>query len=73
MATEIVRLSALALELKRSKSSLRNDIRSGTFPAPISLGKRAKGFLRSEIDAWLVARAEARDAQKGGAGAEGAQ
>lgn len=66
MATEIVRLSALALELKRSKSSLRNDIRSGTFPAPISLGKRAKGFLRNEVDAWLETRAAARDAQKDG-------
>lgn len=33
-----------------------------TFPKPIPLGARARGFLLEEIDAWLAARAAERDA-----------
>jgi len=68
----IVRLAALAIELQRSKSSIRNDIKAGTFPAPIRTGKRSIGFLRSEVEAWLAARAAARTPSSG-SDAQGAQ
>jgi len=61
----IVRLAALAVELQRSKSSIRNDIKAGAFPAPIRTGKRSIGFLRSEVNAWLAARAAARTLSSG--------
>lgn len=37
-------------------------LKSGDFPQPIKIsGKRAVGFIESEIDAWLRARMAARD------------
>lgn len=43
-------------------------IKAGKFPAPIRLGARSVGWLRSECDNWLAERvAESRSAVKGGA------
>ncbi|MGO9060073.1 MAG: helix-turn-helix transcriptional regulator [Candidatus Binataceae bacterium] len=33
----------------------------GEFPKPIKLGTRAKGFLESEVQAWLAGRVTDRD------------
>ena len=30
-------------------------IKAGTFPAPVSLGEKAVGWVESEIDAWIAA------------------
>lgn len=38
----------------------RRMVKSGTFPQPVTLGRHAKRWLRSEIDAWLDARVKAR-------------
>lgn len=35
----------------KSKSSIWAAIKNGTFPKPIKLGRRAIGFLESEIEA----------------------
>ncbi|HEY2862777.1 MAG TPA: AlpA family phage regulatory protein [Casimicrobiaceae bacterium] len=68
MSTDtVVRLSALAVELQRSKTSIRNDVKAGRLPAPIRTGPRSIGWLRSEIDAHLEKLAAARSAQAGGA------
>jgi prophage regulatory protein len=32
--------------------------KKGTFPAPIYITERAKGWLESEIDAWIEERVE---------------
>ena len=39
-----------------SRSTIYERIKEGTFPAPISLGARAVGWLESDIDLWLAAR-----------------
>lgn len=41
-----------------SRSTIYDRIKAGTFPAPISLGAKAVGWIESEIDAWLNARVE---------------
>jgi prophage regulatory protein len=41
---------------------IRRLVRAGTLPAPIRLGTHRIGFLEHEIDAWLQAKAEERDA-----------
>ncbi|MBX3678543.1 MAG: AlpA family transcriptional regulator [Rhodocyclaceae bacterium] len=37
-----------------SRSTIYERIRAGTFPAPVSLGARAVGWVESEISDWLV-------------------
>lgn len=43
---DVLRMTAL------SRSSLYRRIASGTFPAPVSLGGAAKGWRRSDLEAW---------------------
>ena len=40
-----------------SRSTLHRKIQEGSFPPPISLGGRAKGFLEHEVSAWISAMA----------------
>ena len=44
-----------------SRSSIYLGVKNGTFPKPIKLGKRAVGWIESEIDAWLADKVKARD------------
>ena len=48
---EILRLTGL------SRSTIYDMMRRGKFPASIQLGERAIGWLASDIDAWIEARA----------------
>lgn len=41
-----------------SRSTIYERIRAGTFPAPISLGAKAVGWIEAEVDAWIVAQVE---------------
>ena len=41
---------------------IRELIEEGSFPAPIPLGRRAIGFLASEIATWQQAKIAQRDA-----------
>jgi prophage regulatory protein len=49
----ILRFPALRPRTGLSRSQTYAKIRDGSFPAPISLGARAVGWLESDIDAWL--------------------
>lgn len=39
-----------------SRSSIYAGVKNGSFPAPLSLGERAVGWLDSEIMAWVQTR-----------------
>lgn len=41
-----------------SRSTIYERIKSGTFPAPVSIGAKAVGWIESEIDSWLTAQVE---------------
>ena len=41
------------------KTAIYAGIKAGTFPAPVSLGEKAVGWVESEIDAWIAARIHA--------------
>jgi prophage regulatory protein len=45
----------------RSKSHVEELERRGKFPRSVKIGVRAKGWVKGEIDAWLVARIAARE------------
>ena len=42
-----------------ARSTIYDRIKAGTFPAPVSLGEKAVGWVESEIDAWIAARIHA--------------
>ena len=42
-----------------SRSTLYQYIQDDLFPRPVSLGARAVGWLESEVNAWIAARAKA--------------
>ena len=44
-----------------SKSQIYELMKSGMFPRPISLGGNAKGWLSSELAAWIETRKAERD------------
>ena len=39
-----------------ARSTIYDRIKAGTFPAPISLGEKAVGWIEAEVDAWLQAQ-----------------
>lgn len=45
----------------RTRSSIYQGMKEGTFPRPIRLGKRSVGWIESEIDDWLRAKIKIRD------------
>ncbi len=57
-APTILRRKQVESRIGLSRSTLYDRIRSGTFPAPISLGGKAVGWIESEVDAWLTAQIE---------------
>ncbi len=62
MATtpRILRLPLVRERTGLSRSSIYLRISQGRFPRPVSLGKRAVGWLESEITEWLKGRIEAK-------------
>ena len=53
MANAIFRLPAVKMRTGLSRSSIYLWIAQGKFPAPVSLGARAVGWVESEVDEWL--------------------
>lgn len=58
MYQTILRLVAVKARTGMSRSSIYNGIKEGTFPAQISLGPRAVGWVESSIDQWIQSRIE---------------
>jgi prophage regulatory protein len=61
MAKIILRLPAVKSRTGLSRSTIYLHIAQGTFPAPVSLGERAVGWIESEIDEWIARRIAERD------------
>jgi prophage regulatory protein len=59
MATTILRLPAVKARTGLSRSTIYQRIAQREFPAPISLGGRAVGWVESEINDWLSQQIEA--------------
>jgi prophage regulatory protein len=53
MAIFVLRLPAVKERTGLSRSSIYLRITNSEFPAPISLGGRAVGWLEEDIDKWL--------------------
>jgi prophage regulatory protein len=62
MKHTILRLPAVKTATGLSRSTIYARVAEGRFPAPVSLGGRAVGWLEAEVQTWLDERvAESRD------------
>lgn len=59
-ALSILRRKQVEARTGLARSTIYDQVRAGTFPAPISLGPRAVGWVEAEIDGWLAARVKQR-------------
>ena len=65
--TRILRFKEVSSRTGYKHSAIYEKIKAGEFPAPISLGSRAVGWVESEIEAWIAARiADSRGIGGGG-------
>lgn len=55
----ILRLPAVKARTGLSRSTIYLRISQGSFPAPVSLGGRAVGWIEAEVNDWLARRIEA--------------
>ena len=59
---------------KRSRTAIWRDVKAGTFPAPVRIGPRRKGWKSDDVQRWLDSLTEAdlsfgaASAKHGGAG-----
>ena len=58
MNNRILRLPMVIELTGLSRSTIYLHIKDGEFPKPISLGRRAVGWLESDIQQWLDQRIE---------------
>lgn len=60
MSSYVIRMSRLPDHVGLGRSTIYEMIKAGDFPAPVSLGARAVGWLSDEVDAWIESRAAKR-------------
>lgn len=58
----ILRLKNVIDATGLGRSTIYKFVAEGTFPKPIPLGDRCVGWLLSEVEGWILARIEERDA-----------
>ncbi|WP_394146846.1 helix-turn-helix transcriptional regulator [Shewanella atlantica] len=56
MSKRVIRLPGVKYKTGLSRSGIYLAMANGSFPASISLGDRAVGWLESDIDQWLDER-----------------
>ena len=59
MSHRILRLPAVKSRTGLSRSTIYSHVANKQFPAPISLGARAVGWLEQDIESWLSEKVEA--------------
>ncbi len=59
----VLRLEDLCRYTGKGRTAIYEGVKSRDFPAPIRLGVRAVGWLKSDVDQWLADRAAVRASQ----------
>lgn len=52
----ILRIKSCEARTGLSRSSIWKRVKAGTFPAPLELGPKARGWRESEVEEWLQSR-----------------
>ena len=69
MPHKVLRLPTVKARTGLSRSTIYLRISRGAFPAPVSLGGRAVGWIEAEVNRWLTAQnQETPDDRARGAG-----
>lgn len=61
MALTLVKLPQLLEIVQLSRSSVYDAIKSGDFPPPVKIGKRAVAWRMQDVEAWLQSREYVRE------------
>ena len=59
----ILRMAEVTRAVGLARATVYRMMKAGTFPQAIPLSGCAVGWLRSEIEAWITARVQAREAR----------
>ena len=62
MSYHIIRMKEVMAKAGIARTNLWRQVKDGQFPAPVSLGARAVGWVESEVDAWIESKIAERDA-----------
>ena len=49
----LLTIKQVAERAQRCRASIYNDIKRGTFPAPVKVGPRATRWRETEVDEWI--------------------
>ena len=60
MPHTVLRLPTVKARTGLSRSTIYLRVSRGAFPAPVSLGGRAVGWIEAEVNAWLTAQIKKR-------------
>jgi len=58
---KLLRLPEVLDRVGYRRSKVYSLIKEKRFPRPVELGPKARGFLESEVDAWIAERIRERD------------
>ena len=56
MANAILRMPDVSARVGLKRSQIYDLIQRNEFPTPVALGKRARGWLQTDIDHWIEER-----------------
>lgn len=59
----ILRMAEVTRAVGLARATVYRMMKAGTFPQAIPLSGCAVGWLRSEIEAWIIGRVRSRDAR----------
>lgn len=62
----LIKLPEVRAITAKSKSSIYDGVKEGTFPAPIKIGKRAVAWDSRAVDNWIQSRLSAQAESIGG-------
>lgn len=60
----LLRRPEVELKTGKSRAALYEAIRAGTFPAPVPIGRNSVAWLEAEVDQWIAARIDERQANR---------
>jgi prophage regulatory protein len=63
MAKRLLRLPAVLDRTGSNTSEIYQQMKAGTFPTAVPIGKRTVGWVEEEVEKWICDRIAARDFQ----------
>lgn len=65
LGNRLLRRPEVEWKTGKSRAGIYEGIRAGTFPAPVPIGRNSVAWLEAEVDQWIAARINERQAIRG--------